>query len=454
MSAGIGIIVTAILGRALGASGFGLYTLVLSFGAILHVLSDGGLYVTLAREITKNPMREQGIFSTILGLRIISLVVVFVFGWIVILGIPGYRWASGLYWLAAVGFFAQSLSQLLVGAFQKYGVMWKVAAGDISGRIVQLVVVAVVFLVVRTGTQTQALGMTMVAFSAGALVAYVIHATLVPRLLAWKVRFVPRDWKPFIQKSWPIGLMLIVNAVYFRIDILMLSWFRSTAEVGWYGAAYKAIESGLFIPAAFGGLLLPRIAEARSAARKGELLTQGVFSMMVLGVLAFVVLLVGALPLITLFVGPAFAPAGNLLAVLSVALAIMFLGNVFGFALVAEEQQKQLLVLYSVLAIGNIAGNALFIPHFGAVAAAWTTVATEAVACSVAAMLTVKHIAYHVHWKDAAGVVVAAALAAAVLFVAQHLVSIIIAVGLTCAVYAGLLWALGLLRKQRVAALL
>lgn len=108
VSAGIGVVVTAILGRLLGASGFGLYSLVLSFGAILHVLSDGGLYVTLTREITKHPKQEQKIFSAIMGLRITSLVVVFIAGWLILSGIPGYQWAHGLYWIAVVGFFAQS----------------------------------------------------------------------------------------------------------------------------------------------------------------------------------------------------------------------------------------------------------------------------------------------------------------------------------------------------------
>src|SRR5258708_5423469 len=65
----------------------------------------------------------------------------------------------------------------------------------------------------------------------------------------------------------------------------------------------------------------------------------------------------------------------------------MFVGNILGFALIALQRQRALLVLYIVLAVGNILANLVFIPWFGGIGAAWVTVVTEGVATSVASYL-------------------------------------------------------------------
>jgi len=73
------------------------------------------------------------------------------------------------------------------------------------------------------------------------------------------------------------------------------------------------------------------------------------------------------------------------LTILGLAMATMFFGNIFGFVLVAQKQQHFLLKLYSALALFNIIANLIFIPQFGAIAAAWTTVITELLATVFAA---------------------------------------------------------------------
>ena len=107
-------------------------------------------------------------------------------------------------------------------------------------------------------------------------------------------------------------------------------------------------------------------------------------------------LALAARPLITFISGAQYAPAAPLLQILCLALAIMFVGNLFGFTLVALRQQRALLKLYSSLMIGNILLNLLFIPHFGAYAAAWTTVATEGAATLVAGLLVWRLIPFSV----------------------------------------------------------
>lgn len=189
--------------------------------------------------------------------------------------------------------------------------------------------------------------------------------------------------------------MLILNVIYFRIDIVMLSALRTSEEVGWYSLAYKIIENGLFFPAMLGGLLLPHITAAITSSRMkraSELVSQGLLLSFYAVIFAVLILIVFSEPLILFIAGAGFTPSAPLLRVLALALAIMFFGNIFGFALIALEKQRLLVVLYGILVIGNILLNLMAIPLYGAFAAAWVTVATEMAAMLFAAYAVRRHI--------------------------------------------------------------
>jgi len=135
-----------------------------------------------------------------------------------------------------------------------------------------------------------------------------------------------------------------------------------------------------------GGLLLPRFSEAiaGSGAHVGRLLAQG---MQLSFVVMLALLLVGGTQAeagVAVVAGAAFSDAAPMLRILLIAMGCMYVGMIFGFALVALEQQRYLLKLYAVLAVGNVLANAVLIPWLGGIGAALSTVATEAVAMLLA----------------------------------------------------------------------
>lgn len=447
----LGLIITALLGRLLGVEQFGDYTLILSFGAILHVVTDWGLYLTLTREIARNPQIQDGVLAATAGLRLVIFVTVFVAGGLMLAIIPSYHRLLLLYTVAAGGFLFQSLSQLLMGVFQAHSTVWKALIGDISGRIVQLLGILMLVTGVAVATQNSLL-VAVAAFTAGASIAYLIHAVTVPAA-AWKFSFQPTVWRRILADSWPIGVMLILNAIYFRVDIVMISWFRTPAEVGWYGLAYRIVESGLFLPAVFGGLLLPKLSAAQ-VNKQASLISQSLFVMLIVGAPVFVVLTGAATGFVTLFAGEAFAPSGPLLTVLAAALVTMFFGNIFGFTLVATGRQRALLYLYAALAAFNAIANLVVIPHFGAAGAAWTTVATEAVSAIIAATLVYRHVPYTLSVQHVVITLMAAAAAAGLLIYLRPAVPVVIAAGISSFAYIISIAVLGLLRRSHVTLLL
>ena len=377
----LGVITTALITRLLGPNQFGSYVLLLSFGSIIQLSADFGLYLTLTRDIARQPGKKNEIFSQIISLRLLLLLIVFFIGTLIMLFAPSFRPLTVAFIVMAIGLSLQSLSQLFMGLYQYYQIVWRATVGDLAGRLVQILgIITISFYAATINTM-------ITAFTISTAVAYLVHRKLAPSK-NWRLVLDWPAWKKVISTSWPLGAMLFVNAIYFRIDTLILSIFQPSYEVGWYGAAYRIIESALFFPAMLGGLLLPRISETLAGKKihiAGQYIKEGARLLLVAATYCFIVIQLFNRDIILLIASAPFAPAAPILKILSLALVVMFFGNLFGFTLVAMKQQMLLLKLYVGLAVFNTLANLVFIPLYGAGAAAWTTVMTELIAATYAA---------------------------------------------------------------------
>lgn len=385
-----GVVVIGLLARLQGPAWIGVYTLLLAYGAILQMMADAGLYLTLTRQIGEPQAEEKKILSRIVSLRFCLFVIVFISGGLATFFIPSLRDQGLTYSFVALGLLFQSLSQLFMGVYQKHGLIWRATMGDLVGRLVQIL--ALLLLLPHGISLTTA----MAIFATSAAVSWLFHWQWLPHKPVVRFRKEWPIWRHILRVSWPLGLVLLLNTIYFRIDTLILSLFRSPEEVGWYGVAYRVMESGLFFPAMFGGLLLPRLAHslADNRAEAKQWLEEGLHFVLLAVGFVVAVMITQAEPIIRLIAGTQFIPAAPLLAILSLALSFMCLGTVFGFTLVALGRQRAMVILSSLLIIGNIILNLSLIPIYGAKAAAWVTVATEAVATISAAWLVWQKIPY------------------------------------------------------------
>ena len=385
LNVALGVVVVALLTRLLGAASYGSYALLISLGTIVQLFADGGLYLTLTRQLAEAPKRQTALLSHTMSLRLALLVVAFTIGLALTLVIPSLHSLTAAFVLVALGLVAQSMSQLLMGVFQQAQSIWPATVGDLLGRGAQL---AAIGALAATAVTLEGMALT---FAVGAGVALFAHQLLLPTARRWRLTAHWPTWKELAAVSWPLGALLLLSAIYFRIDTVILSLYWDAARVGYYGLAYRIIESALFFPAMLGGLLLPRLSEAlakNQRARAGRLVSEGLT--VALGVaLVGVALAAGfAQEIIQVVSGADFAPAAPLLMLLAPALLILFAGNIFGFTLVALKKQVALLKLYAGLVVLNLILNLLFIPQYGATAAALTTLITEGLAAGIAGWLT------------------------------------------------------------------
>ncbi len=390
----MGVAVTAISSRLLGATGYGIYVLLFSFTSIIQMMADFGLYLHLARALSRqtNSDKQQEIIGHTLAARIVLLLASFGLVAAATAIFPELRHNMLALGLMVLGMACQSLSQLMMGIFQARAVVWRATIGDIAGRIIQVVGLGIIWYYwQRAQLSSDILLQAIVSMFAGStIVSLTIYYLWLPTRHFFTPLFNRSGITQVMLSSWPLALLLFLNAIYFRIDSVLLAWLRSPQEVGWYGLAYRIIESALFFPAMFGGLLLPILSKAyyqKQADLIRRVLGESITGMLVVACFVIIAAWFEAGQAVQFLSGAAFLPSGHLLTILSIALVAMLFGNIFGFSLVAFDRQTYLLYLYAALIVVNVAGNLWAIPRFGAIGAAWMTVITEIVSMGSAAVL-------------------------------------------------------------------
>jgi O-antigen/teichoic acid export membrane protein len=74
-----------------------------------------------------------------------------------------------------------------------------------------------------------------------------------------------KSMPPLFKKVWPLAVVFILSAIYFRIDMMMLEVMKGEKAVGIYSAAYKLVEFLSIIPGTVTVAALPGLSTDFSA---------------------------------------------------------------------------------------------------------------------------------------------------------------------------------------------
>lgn len=359
-----------------GIAVYGMYATVLAYLALLSIAADGGLYTMFARDASREGADERAILERVWRARIIWAGMVLACGTIIAFVFFQYPFVVRLgIVIGAVGTGFQLLSQLLLGVFQRRLRLASPAIGEIVGRAVQLAGVIGVVMI-----HPSVLGFVC-AFVLGAFITLVINVINARRFVYFHLfgRSLNSHVRLFIREAWPIGAALFLSVAFFKIDTVMLSFLKPSGDVGLYALPFKVLESLLFFPAAVGGMLLPVFSRASYPHPNGIVRPlKSALDLYLIAMFPVAAALFVAAPFIILFLaGDEFAGSVPILRILAVALGALFLGNLFGNALIAIGQQRRLFFVSLILMVVNITANFILIPPFSAIGAAWATLGTQ-----------------------------------------------------------------------------
>jgi len=427
---GIGLIT-----RYLGREGFGNYATAIAFFSLFGSLADLGIYTVATREISRPQAKESQIMGKVFSLRICTSLIVFILGSAATFLLPYPPEVKSAILISAAAFVFASSYMVLNGIFQKNLSMDKVAISELSGKIVN---VAIIYAAVQLRLGFMAI-MSSLLFSM--IVNFILVFLWSRKYLKFRISVDWDYWKSFLKESLPVGISFIVTFVYFKMDTILLSLMKSSADVGIYNAAYKVIENLSFFPGMIIGLILPIMSHSVFS-------DKAKFTDISNKVLKFFLILVVPLLVGTLFLadsimqvigGSEFKESGDVLRILIFALAFIFFGNITNTMLIVGNLQKKLMYALSLCAIFNVGSNLLVIPRYSYMGTAVTSAITEFFVVVLTTYLIIKYIKYKPRVDHFWKVLLSGAVMAIFLFFAREL-SFFILLLASAAIYLFTLW--------------
>lgn len=371
-----GIVMVGLASHYLGVRSFGALTLGMAYTALFAVMTDLGLSTVVTRELSREPENAHQVLGTALGIGLALAAVAIGLG----LGLMSLIYggpANAAARQAIVILMAQVLVAPLTGISRAFFTArqrgYLIAAGDItlSVGMAAFTAIAVVLglgyhaVVIAIGASyvAQALVMTGTAFRAGA-----------------RIRPGRRGSLRLIVLALPLGGTFLISYLYFRLDVLLLSWLKGDVDVAIYGLAYRVLEGLMVLPGYVMLALFPSIVRSESDRPRLAATVGVVLSGMEAAALALAALMaIFSREIIAVLGGHEFHRAAPVLAILAVALAISYLNGVYGGALMALGRQRIMLWLSVVPLVVNLVANLALIPPLGVVGAAIAVVVSEIV---------------------------------------------------------------------------
>lgn len=406
------LLVVGLMTRYLGEAGYGSYNTILAFLYIFSVLADLGLYSISVREISKEGANETEIITHAFSLRFWAGFFIFALAPVIAWLFPYSLDVKLGIILAALGSWFLSNAQVLMGVFQKYLKMERVALADLAGRIVQLGLVILV-VIKNLGFFAVILTYTLSSF-VNFLLAFIFARKYILFKIGWNVSY----WKKMLKSSLPLAISAIFVMIYFKLDTVMLSLMKPAEDVGIYGVAYKILETLIFFPAMFVGLVMPLLSKNASVnLAEFKRIAQKTFDVLLFFAMP---LAVGGLflskQIIHLVAGQGFDNAAGVLQILVFATAIIFFGSLFSSMIIAAEKQRALAKIYAIGAVVNFSVNLILIPKFSYWGAASSTLFTELLVTGLMVVAIKKYVGFSPVFSAFLKIILASSAMAATLF--------------------------------------
>lgn len=188
--------------------------------------------------------------------------------------------------------------------------------------------------------------------------------------------------KRLISQGWLILLGSFFGAVYLRIDQVMLKWMVDDRTVGIFAVAATLSDVWLFLPTAAVASFFPKLVRLHNEdPSQVDVRLQQLFNgLFLLGLAVSSGVSIVAPIFIPLVFGPQYTESASVLIIYVWGTLFLFLRAGFSRWILLKNALIFSCVTQALGALTKVTLNLIFVPHFGAIAAAWTSVCAYAVA--------------------------------------------------------------------------
>jgi O-antigen/teichoic acid export membrane protein len=371
----LGFALLALMARGLSQSDYGKLMFALTLCAMTVPVTDLGASTDLARRVAAAPGGARRRLAAVLSARLplAAVYVVLMCAWVAITKPDALSVTVGIAVFSVCRDLYRSYASLFLGLKQ---VGYTVVAFG-SSLVVLVGMVAV-------GVQTRAgLGWMTAAHVLSGLVLVAVAAGIV-RLRIGPIRL-RSGWR-LMQRVFGGGVWLFVlslaSLAHFAADTVMLGYLQPYEQVARYQAAAKLLEASQFVVRPLTLILLPvcaALASRQQWPRLRRLMHEMFAGMAVLGVAAWGLVALFALPIVRIVYTAAYDDSAEVLRVLYLSVPGLYIATVAMLLASATMREKRAVVIMATGVALNVALNLVAIPRYGALGAAWVTVVSQTV---------------------------------------------------------------------------
>jgi O-antigen/teichoic acid export membrane protein len=290
----------------------------------------------------------------------------------------------------------------------------KLTAFEVARQVISMLGIAVLVVV-----GASLLPFFAVQIPAGLLLLAATPFALRP-IAGLRPRFDRAEWRMLIREALPVAISLTMNAIYFRVLVILMSLLATATATGLYATSFRIFELAFGIPSLVLVIALPVLSTAagEDERRFAYVIQKMVETGLVAATFLVLSLILLAQPAIEVLGGEEYAGAASLLRIQAFALLPVFLGQICQLGLISVHRQVATTIANGIGLVVVIGLGIAFIELWDDTGAAICAVIAESVlAIAMMTLLARARTSARPHlgffWKPA----LAGALGAAVLLV-------------------------------------
>jgi O-antigen/teichoic acid export membrane protein len=370
----LSLVVGIYVARYLGPENYGLLNYAQSFVALFGVFATLGLNDILVRELVDNSEKEQTMLGTALSLKIVAGLLIT----IVTIGV-GFLTSNDqitqyLIIICSGTLFLQ-FAKVFDHWFQaKVLAKYSEIANVVTYILVSLLKLAFIFL-----------QFTVIYFAFAVIASSFIRLIL----LVWQflrrgnrlgnLQFDSTVAKKFLRESWPLIFAGLNITVAMKIDQIMIKQMLDVSNVGVYAVGVKLADSMSFLPLIVTSSLFPKLVELWGNGIFWDRYAK-IFKYILWPLISIAIIIgFGAEFIIQILFGSEYINAWPVLSIYIWTLPLTFSGLMTNKYLLLINKSRSIFFRQFFMTVLNVISNLIFIPIFGLIGAALSTIVPQLV---------------------------------------------------------------------------
>jgi O-antigen/teichoic acid export membrane protein len=379
LSKAVPLVVFPVMVRTLGPTAYGKVGFATAVAGFFGLLASPGFTTYASREAAKDEGRVNFLVQHVLGARIafgvLSYLLLIAFA---LTFAPRDFMTRLLIILSGLVFLVSSVDVQWV--FTARSRMWMVA---LRGTVGQLIYGGIILAFIRRPSDAWVVPVAgVLSLLAGTLLIWLPARR--EYHIPWPV-ISPDVWRSFLPVCLIMGFASMMSMIYDQIDTVMLRYMRSEKELGLYVASYSMMAISMSFVVILGQVFFPLLSQTTGRDHESEQRYLAWLGQASVG-LALPIATGGfilAEPLTRFVLGAQYAGTAMLFRWLTLTIVAGSLASYFGSQLIPIARERKYLAAVVSGAVVNVVLNLFLIPRYGAIAAVFTTVISQAVVASM-----------------------------------------------------------------------